>query len=402
MSFKRAREFVEAEKAQYPDCAAAYTEFGQLFEKKLWYQLGLAIANHLRETRANPVQHPGRILALYTRFIIELSEKLNPLTYVEFAVAGVRDVKLDVPGAVDSALGLLKEATDVARSRSEPDSPAAIALGMAVSGEVCVAGGRLGEARTFIDKANTALDRVAGANPSVWAQYHRVRAAYHKARNEPEEFYRAALSYLSYVSMPEVPAQELFELARDLAVAALIGPTIYSIGELLRNPVSEHLKDDRSTTWLLPLLVALNRGDMPEFQSVINTAQGDPACTAIVKILREKESILKEKINILGLMELIFQQSATDSGRRISFDDISKATGVALNDVEALAIHSMALGLIRGTIDQVDRVFEVQWVKPRVLDNTQLQTMIDMLDEWNGKISLALDTLHQTKSSKEY
>jgi len=377
---------------KYPDCAAAYAEFGRLFEQKLWYQLGLCISRHLREDHT---EHPGRILALYTSMIRDLSEKFNPLMYVEFAVAGSRDMELGEPAAVDSALELLRDATAVVRGRSEPDSQPAIALAMAVSGEVCVIGGRINEARSFLDKANAALEKVPGANPTVWAQYYRVCAAYRKARNEPEEFYRAGLNYVSHVVLQEVPERELFNLARDLAISALIGPAIYSLGEFLRNPVSAHLKDEPSTAWLLPLIMAMNSGNMTEFRNILTTAQADPRCAEIVKQLRDKEETLKEKINILALMELIFQQSATDSGRRIAFADIAKATGVKADEVETLAIHSMALGLIRGTLDQVDQIFEVHWVQPRVLDNTQLQTMIDMIDEWSGKISLALDTLHQ-------
>jgi len=398
MSFKKAREFIEAESAQYPDYAGVYAEFGQLFEKKLWYQLSLAIAKHLKEERAAAARYPGRILSLYTRFIRDLAEKINPLMYVEFAVAGVRDVKLDQPGAVDSALDILKDAASVAKGRNEPDSPAATALVMAVSGEVCVAGGKLNDARSFLDRANEALGKVPGLNPLVWAEYYRVCAAYHKARNEAEEFYRAGLNYLGHVVLDDVPQRELFDLSRDLAVAALIGPAIYSLGEFLRNPVSNRLKDNSSTAWLFPLIVAMNCGDMVEFKKILGSVEGKQECADIVKVLKEKESTLKEKINILALMELIFKQSATESGRRITFADIAKATGVSVDDVETLAVHSMALGLIRGTIDQVDQVFEVQWVQPRVLDNTQIQTMIDMLDDWTGKISIALDTLHQPQN----
>jgi len=299
---------------------------------------------------------------------------------------------------VESALDILNGAASVARGRSEPDSLPAIALVMAVSGGVCVAGNKLNDARSFLDKANEALGKVPGVNPSVWAEYYRVSAAYHKVRNEAEEFYRAGLNYLGHVVLDDVPQMELFELARDLAVAALIGPAIYSLGEFLRNPVSNHLKDQSSTSWLLPLIVAMNTGNMKEFRSILDGAQANPESADIIKVLREKESTLVEKINILALMELIFKQSATESGRRIAFTDIAKETGVNLDDVETLAIHSMALGLIRGTIDQVDQIFEVQWVQPRVLDNTQIQTMIDMLDDWSGKISIALDTLHQPQN----
>ena len=395
MSIKRAQEFLESQKGMYPDCADAYGRFEQLFQQKLWHQLGMAISEHLCAEPTRAVHHPGRILDLYVRFVCEFSEKLNPLLFVEFAVAGVRDMDLKEPGTVDLALKHLREAVEHVKSRTEPDALSATVVAVAVSGDVCVAGGRLGEARTFLDEADATLQKVTGANPSVWAQYYRVCAAYRKARNEPEEFYRAGLCYLSYVVLADVPPQEQYELARDLALAALVGPATYNIGELLASPICERLKDQASTAWLVPLLAAFNRGDSAEFQRLVAAARSDPACAGMVAALQRHEAVLTEKISILALMELVFRQSTTDGGRRIAFADIAKEAGISLDAVETLAIHSMALGLVRGTIDQVDQVFDVQWVQPRVLDKTQLQTMIGMLDEWSNRISFALDTLHQ-------
>lgn len=395
MSIKRAQEFLEREKGMYPDCAEAYKRFEELFQQKLWHQLSVAIGEHLREEPRRATHHAGRILDLYVRFVSEFAEKLNPLSYVEFAVASVRDMDLQEPGAVDLALKYLREAVEHVKSRSEPDALSATAVAVAVSGDVCVAGGRLGEARAFLDEADATLQRVAGAHPSVWAQYYRVCAAYRKARNEPEEFYRAGLSYLSYVALADVPAREQHELARDLALAALVGPATYNIGELLGSPVCARLRDEPGTAWLVPLLAAFNRGDAAEFQRLVAAAQRDPACAAVVAALQRSEAVLAEKISILALMELVFRQSTTDGGRRIAFADIARQAGIPLDSVETLAVHSMALGLVRGTIDQVDQVFDVQWVQPRVLDKSQLQTMISMLDDWSGRISLALDTLHQ-------
>ena len=44
MSIKRAQEFLESQKGMYPDCADAYGRFEQLFQQKLWHQLGMAIS----------------------------------------------------------------------------------------------------------------------------------------------------------------------------------------------------------------------------------------------------------------------------------------------------------------------------------------------------------------------
>ncbi len=45
----------------------------------------------------------------------------------------------------------------------------------------------------------------------------------------------------------------------------------------------------------------------------------------------------------------------------------------------------MSLGLIRGSIDQVDGTVSVTWVQPRVLDRDQLALLNDQLSTWTDK-----------------
>jgi len=49
-------------------------------------------------------------------------------------------------------------------------------------------------------------------------------------------------------------------------------------------------------------------------------------------------------------------------------------------------MKALSLGLIKGTIDQVDSVVRVHWVQPRVLDRSQIQGMQERLVAWNENV----------------
>ena len=45
-------------------------------------------------------------------------------------------------------------------------------------------------------------------------------------------------------------------------------------------------------------------------------------------------------------------------------------------------MKALSLGLVRGTIDQVDAKVHLTWVQPRVLDKKQISSMRLKLDSW--------------------
>ena len=44
--------------------------------------------------------------------------------------------------------------------------------------------------------------------------------------------------------------------------------------------------------------------------------------------------------------------------------------------VELLVMKALSLGLVKGSIDQVDKKVHMTWVQPRVLDRNQVKTLI--------------------------
>lgn len=69
------------------------------------------------------------------------------------------------------------------------------------------------------------------------AAVHNVAALYNKARQDFAGYYRAALQYLCFVSVDDLPLDDRIALARDISLAALLGDSIYSFAELLLHPV---------------------------------------------------------------------------------------------------------------------------------------------------------------------
>ena len=49
-------------------------------------------------------------------------------------------------------------------------------------------------------------------------------------------------------------------------------------------------------------------------------------------------------------------------------------------------MKALALGLVRGTIDQVDQLVHITWVQPRVLDHAQSEALLARLDDWCKRV----------------
>ncbi|KAL1467741.1 hypothetical protein MTO96_041961 [Rhipicephalus appendiculatus] len=107
---------------------------------------------------------------------------------------------------------------------------------------------------------------------------------------------------------------------------------------------------------------------------------------------------------LLCLMEMAFQRP----GSRLSFQEIATQTRLPLDEarvlsecsghqVEVLVMKALSLGLVRGTIDQVDAQVHMQWVQPRVLSRDQIAGMKKRLDAWNADVA-SMEKLLETKA----
>lgn len=165
--------------------------------------------------------------------------------------------------------------------------------------------------------------------------------------------------------------------AYDLSIAALVSETIYNFGELLLHPILDTLKDPKHA-WLRDLLFAFNAGDLGAYD--ILTANSEKN-----KLLKEHESFLHQKICLSALTEAVFRRPPHD--RSMTFGTIQNETKVQMDQIEHLMMKALSLGLIRGTIDQVAQVANINWVQPKVLDMAQIESMRSRLEEWDSGVN---------------
>lgn len=163
-------------------------------------------------------------------------------------------------------------------------------------------------------------------------------------------------------------------------MSALLAEGLYNFGELLMHPILDSLQNT-SNSWLRTLLLFYNSGDIQGFEkaSVSREFLAQPLLVAAIDSLRQK-------LCLMTLMEKVFKRTKEDRGR-IKFTEIADDTRVGVEVVEHLVMKALSLGLIRGSIDEVDNVVLVSWVQPRVLDKPQIQTISHRIQDWTKKVN---------------
>ena len=101
-------------------------------------------------------------------------------------------------------------------------------------------------------------------------------------------------------------------------------------------------------------------------------------------------NFLKEKITLMCLTEMLFQRIGPSADRTVPFAEIASGARLKLHEVELLVMRALSLGLIKGTLDQVDQTLRVHWVQPRVLQTPQINLMSERLKTWNGTVHKTL------------
>jgi 26S proteasome regulatory subunit N9 len=90
--------------------------------------------------------------------------------------------------------------------------------------------------------------------------------------------------------------------------------------------------------------------------------------------------VLQEKIHLAVLQSLIYLPPPRD--RTLPLQLIAEETRLPIEEVEHLIMKGFALGLIRGTIDQVDQTVQITWMRGRVLDSEGIRALKERIEEW--------------------
>ncbi|ETW02801.1 hypothetical protein H310_05288 [Aphanomyces invadans] len=378
-------EFLRQEETKYPALAARYARLSELFSRKLYHELTVDILAFVKD-EATAIG--TNWYDLYVQFISTFQDKINQLSLITIC-GHIAQRFADPQQAVTFLTSILtylqtKKTKITQHTTPNPHAIESVLVCRMYTASFQVKLKQLAEVKAILADNKDAVEGLVGADPLVHAAYYRVACEYYSAVGPADKFYKSALMFLAYSLYDDIKPAERFALAVNISIAALTGEDVFNFGEVLATPILSALQGT-DKEWLSDLLHAFNRGDIDQFNIIVGNHRAEyNAQPALVN----KADYVKEKVALLALMVLIFHRPSQE--RNIPFADIATATRLPLNQVEWLTMRALSLGLIKGSIDQVDQIVSVHWVQPRVLERQQLHELQERLGGWSKKVK---DTL---------
>ena len=385
-------DFLSQEAAKYGDLAQSYTQFGELFKRQLWHQLTVALEKFVLDEQCS---RDTNFIRLYENFIKGFEAKVNQLKFVQIAsvIAQQFCSKPSKPHEVEAAIAFME---NIEKKREKTDDhpglgdEAYVVAHMAVAELLIRHGSVQNRERAFEymkDVKENLLPTLSGSGGENVANsaYYRVACEYYKVKGPADEFYKAAIQFLAYTPQDTLDKEHKESLAIDMSLAALVGETVYNFGEVLRQPILKVL-DGTPHEWLHSSLQIFHKGDIAGYAELF---KDNEAKIKNQPLLTHNLERLRQKIGLLCLMKLIFERPPED--RIIDLEEIAKATHLESEMIEWLLMRAMSKGLIKGKIDGVERVVQITWLKPRVLDPDQLVILDEKLMQWTNNVKNTLD-----------
>jgi 26S proteasome regulatory subunit N9 len=340
---------------------------------RLWHQLTERVQAFFAEPAAKPM-----LPTIFSHFVVEWHKKMNPLVFVKLAVAASRQLP------PQEAKQLMEGIVDKVKQIPKPEGPTLLVLATMELAQYSLNNGDLVATKDAVDHCSAAVESFVGVDPTIAAAFYRVSSEYHKATSNFDAFYKNALLYFTCVKLENVPLDAARERAHDLCIAALLGDSIYNFGELLSHPVLLSLQQT-PLSYLNDLLLAFNSGNHDAFAKLLPTIAKHPALTGAV----EK---LQQKMFLMSLIENVFCQ--LKSSRVLPFSIVSQATRVPMEQVEFLLMKALSLKLIRGSINEPEKCFVIEWVQPRYLDIQQISELRAGIQAWRWRVQETTQLIH--------
>ena len=346
------------ESAGNQELAHEFAVLDELYNKKLWHQLTLCVGQLVKR----PALAQGdSLVKLYHNFVADFEQRINPLALVEIVLVvtqHIRDPK--------EALELLEKIRERVKISDE-----ASVLCMTAMGVIKLRENDLDGTKAIIKQAQEVLDTLDGVT-TVHGRFYDLSSNYYRQIGNHTDYYRDALRFLGCMDQAEIPQAQQAERALNLCLAAILGKDVYNFGELLAHPILQALAGGEKQ-WLVDLVFAFNSGNLGRFDQLRTHWQAQPD-------LAMHSVQMQQKISLLCLMEMTFKRPATD--RQLTFTEIAAETHLPIDEVELLVMKALSLGLVRGSIDEVERRVHMTWVQPRVLDRDQIATMRNKMEQW--------------------
>ncbi|KAF5251923.1 hypothetical protein FANTH_3105 [Fusarium anthophilum] len=364
MSNETISDFLAEQRDEAPEeLQPLILDFENFWERKLWHQLTDALV----EFFSHPESAPQR-LPFYRVFILKFADKINQLKLVDLALKAATECE------DEQRLSFLQS---VAKKVDNENSQDAYVYALVAVAQAKLDLEELDSARKDLDTAERILDSFDSVENVVHAAFYDANAIYYQRKMDFSNYYRTALLYLACIDLSAMTPEERHKRAYHLSIAALVSTSIYNFGELLLHPILDVLAKSEHA-WMRDLLFAFNRGDLDAYDQLSDRVESN-------KLLKNNATHLRQKIYLSALTEAVFRRPPHD--RTLTFATIAQETKVRPEEIEHLIMKALSLGLLRGTIDQVDGVAQITWVQPKVLDMKQIAAMRQRLLDWDSSVN---------------
>ncbi|KAF5963742.1 26S proteasome regulatory subunit N9 [Fusarium bulbicola] len=364
MSNETISDFLAEQRDEAPEeLQPLILDFENFWERKLWHQLTDALV----EFFSHPESAPQR-LPFYRVFILKFADKINQLKLVDLALKAATECE------DEQRLSFLQS---VAKKVDNENSQDAYVYALVAVAQAKLDLEELDSARKDLDTSERILDSFDSVENVVHAAFYDANAIYYQRKMDFSNYYRTALLYLACIDLSAMTPEERHKRAYHLSIAALVSTSIYNFGELLLHPILDVLAKSEHA-WMRDLLFAFNRGDLDAYDQLSDRVESN-------KLLKNNATHLRQKIYLSALTEAVFRRPPHD--RTLTFATIAQETKVRPEEIEHLIMKALSLGLLRGTIDQVDGVAQITWVQPKVLDMKQIAAMRQRLLDWDSSVN---------------
>ncbi|KAI9717246.1 MAG: 26S proteasome regulatory subunit [Chrysothrix sp. TS-e1954] len=346
------------------DLQEAFVTFEEYWERKLWHEL----TNLLGELFDNPQSLDVR-LPLFNDFISAFADRINQLKLASLGLCAAEKFEDD-----NERLSFLQK---LATTVDKPSSQDAFVYVRTAVASIMLRTTDLDGAQKVLIQCDAILNTFDSVETQVHAAFYRTNSDYYQAKHEFASYYKDALLYLACIELTDITPEERQVRAYDLSIAALVSDSIYNFGELLLHPILDSLLASPHS-WLRDLLFAFNRGDLAAYDVLAGNVSKN-------ELLRQHQAFLHQKICLSALTETVFRRAPQD--RSMNFNTLRHETKVKPDEIEHLIMKALSLGLVRGTIDQVAQIANINWVQPKVLDMKQVEGMRVRLRNWDASVN---------------
>lgn len=352
-------EHCESMAGLHGDMSEKYNQFAQWIREKLWHPLTVAVLEMVSDAsqlRTLPDGSNG-FLALYN-VLLPIHSKLNPTSWAQIAAHVCRS--MDLVGARAVLEDLIP--------KSEPEEQLYLESTLQL---LVLSNNPSTEDLAKVYSVLMQSKKSKVDHKVAQAALYRALFTYYKIVGPPQDFYHAALEFLS---VDENSHDDYPTLAQDVVLSALTGQGVYHLQT--DHPVLKHLKEP----WLLELLQTVAEGDIAKFEAL---SQQYATQISAQPALTSRSTEITEKLTLLALCRMVFTRESHD--RVLTLEEVAEELKIPLDQVEWVVMRALSVGLIKGSIDQVDGTVQVSWVQPRALSPMQCRDLSNRLDAWATK-----------------